>query len=91
MKKWISENLIEVEKIGMDYGVFDEFNLRIIKQLLISIDHYGRTVGLDFQFNDEFSKGSFEKRKEIVEKYLNENIIESLVSLLESIQNEKEN
>lgn len=88
MKKWILENLMEIEKIGMEYGVFDEFNLRIIKQLLISIDHYEQTVGLDFQFNDEFKNSSFAKRKETVEKYLNENIIESLVSLLESIQNE---
>lgn len=89
MKKWILENLMEIERIGMEYGVFDELNLRVIRQLLISIDNYDETVNLEFNFNDEFKNASFEKRKEIVENYLNKNIIESLVSLLESIQNER--
>lgn len=89
MKKWILENLMEIERIGMEYGVFDELNLRVIRQLLISIDNYDETVNLEFNFNDEFKNASFEKRKEIVENYLNKNVIESLVSLLESIQNER--
>lgn len=89
MKKWILENLMEIERIGMEYGVFDELNLRVIRQLLISIDNYDETVNLEFNFNDEFKNASFEKRKEIVGNYLNKNIIESLVSLLESIQNER--